>query len=230
MLQIVHPRLQVLLGSPQRRALGAGLLLGLGELALQILQAPRELARLRLARAQARAQLLDLRAALALELDADGGDVAEPVLGLDPQLLLGVLALLDAPQLVLALVRGRTLGLQQLVQSHVFVLGLAQALLQARDMAFERLQRGFRGLGAARERDLATLGRPSRAAFGEQVALAATRRTRTLFPVRRLASLCHHVDGQPRGRAGRPGRARAGAPVRSCAGARPCATAATTAR
>ena len=57
----------------------------------------------------------------------------------------------------------------------MLLLGLPQPLLEAVDVAFERVDGRLGGLRAAHQSLLAALGRAARAAFGEQVALAATR-------------------------------------------------------
>ncbi len=157
-LQIAQARLQLVLGAAQGGALGGCRLLGLGQLALQALQAPGQLARVVLAGAQATAQLLALGVAFAVE-------AGEALLGLDSQLLLGVLALLDAAQLVLALERSCLLRVDQLGHPGLLVLGLAQALLETRDVAFERLDGCFGGLGAPCQGHLAALGGAAGAAF-----------------------------------------------------------------
>src|SRR6185437_13934022 len=138
---------------------------GLRELAAQLLDAPGELAALALARRYALGELLGALAAIALE-------PGHAVLGLDAQLLLGVLALLDPAQLALALGAMRALGLEQLGDAAPFLLGVAKTLLEAGDVAFERLDGGSRGLGTALQCRLAALGRAPRAPFGEEVGLA----------------------------------------------------------
>src|SRR6185437_10782613 len=137
---------------------------GLRELAAQLLDAPGELAALALARRYALGELLGALAALTLE-------AGEPVLGLDAQLLLGVLALLDPAQLALARGAVRTLGLEQLGDAAPFLLGVAQPLLQAGDVAFQRLHGGFGRLGTALQRRLAALGGASRASLGQEIRL-----------------------------------------------------------
>ncbi len=106
-------------------------------------------------------------------LAVDPGDapvgVLERLLRLDAQLLLGVLLLLDAPELQLAL--GQALG-----AATGRLLGLEQALLQAREMGLERLDRGLSRLGAAQQPGVPGLRGAHGAALGEQVALAALRR------------------------------------------------------
>ena len=76
----------------------------------------------------------------------------------------------------------RALGVEQLGDPAAFLLGLAQPLLQARDVAFERLDRRFGGLRAAQQGRLAALGRAARAPFGEEVGLPR--------PARRARARC----------------------------------------
>ena len=178
-----------LLDAPHRGAVRCGGLLGLGELALQGVGAPRQLASVILSSVQPLFEALDLDAALAVQAQ-------HPLLRLDAQLLLGVLALLDAPELALALERRSALVLERLAGPRALLLGLAQSLLQAGNVAFERLHGRFGGLRAAHQRDLAALGGAARAAFGQQIALATARATLgpgAVFAVGRLASLHHHV-------------------------------------
>ncbi len=89
------------------------------------------------------------------------------LLGLDAQLLLGVLALLDPAQLTIALgeLRGGDLPL---------VLGLRLTAAQVGEVGLERVDGGFRGLGATCERRVAE---PSAAGtpLGEHVELALAR-------------------------------------------------------
>ena len=184
-LELAQPGLQLAFGSLHAGALGRELLLGLGELALQPLEALGEIPGAALALVKAPAHPVRLRPALAL-------DSEQAVLCLDPQLLLGVLALLDSPQLMLSLDRAVALGLEQLGDLPALLLGLAQALLQARHMTLEGLDGRFGGLGAGRERRLAALGGPAGPAFGEQVALATAPCTARVSPGS-LVSLSHHV-------------------------------------
>src|SRR6185437_417114 len=163
--ELGDPRLQLGFGPAQAGSLGGGALFGLGELAAQLLDAPGELSALALAGGDALRELLGALAAIALE-------PGHAVLGLDAQLLLGVLALLDPAQLALALGAMRALGLEQLGDAAPFLLGVAKTLLEAGDVAFERLDGGFRGLGTALQCRLAALGRAPRAPFGEEVGLA----------------------------------------------------------
>src|SRR5436309_2010182 len=142
-LQLGDPPLQLRFGELHGRTLRPQPLLGLRELTPQLLQAPRQHARFVLAVAEALAQALDVRAALAL-------DRRDASFGLRALALLGVLALLESPQLVLddpaggrllspglAATRaqgageGGALGLDQRGQTRALVVGFAQALLQA---------------------------------------------------------------------------------------------------
>ena len=126
-----------------------------------------------LARAETAGEPVDLGAALALELRA-------AVLGLDAQLLLGVLALLDAPQLVLTLSRRRLLGIEPPGEERPLLRGLPQPLLQARQVGLERLHGRLGRLGTAGERIRSVGGirinRAARAALGQQIALGRPRR------------------------------------------------------
>ncbi len=164
---------------------------------MQFLQAGRQLAGLELVRAETITQATQLVTALAL-------GPHEAVLGLDAQLLLGVLALLDPAQLGLALLGAGPLRLDHARHPPLLVLGLAQPLLQAGDMAFERLDGRFGRLGPAREGGLAALCGTSRPPFGQQVAFA--RASPALAGGAEpwcLAFLRHHLDRQLRRRAGR---------------------------
>src|SRR6185437_9183490 len=163
--ELGDPRLQLGFGPAQAGSLGGGALFGLGELAAQLLDAPGELSALALAGGDALRELLGALTAVALE-------PGHAVLGLDAQLLLGVLSLLDPAQLALALGAMRARGLEQLGDAPPFLLGVAKTLLEAGDVAFERLDGGFRGLGTALQCRLAALGRAPRAPFGEEVGLA----------------------------------------------------------
>ena len=171
-LELGEPCLQ---RRPRRGARAAQLgrrgLLGLGELPLHALEL--------LGQRSAPSRSLALRrrpsrsvssAALAFELDA-------AVLGLDAQLLLGVLALLGAPQLLL----GRCAAIA--ARSGPLGLESGSAMRRASSSAsrrrccrlatwrLERLHRRLGGLRAADQRRVAGLRRAARAAFGEQVAL-----------------------------------------------------------
>src|SRR6185312_6689556 len=191
-LEARHARGEVALGPAQRGALGRGGLLGLGELALQAVDPARELGELVLA-------------ARPGDGGAGGGALAllalEPrqsSLGLDAKLLLGVLALLDPPQLALALGRVGSLGLEQGGRAAALLLGLLKTGLEARDVTFERLDGRFGRLRAALQGRLAGLGRAARSALGEEVRLA--------HPAARpgVVALLHHgVKARPR-----PGRRR----------------------
>jgi hypothetical protein len=181
-LELPDARAQLLFGPPQAGALGRCALLGLGELAAQLLDAAGQLAGFALGAADPRGQLIGALAAVVLE-------AGEPALGLHAQLLLGVLALLDPPQLALALGAVRALCLEQLGYTAPFLLGLAQSLLQGRHVALECLDRRFRGLGPALERGLTAIGRAPRASFGEEIGVADP--AVTLAPAGCLALLDH---------------------------------------
>ncbi len=197
-LELGHARGQLGFRASEAGALGGGALLGLGELAAQLLDAPREIAAVLLAGSNTARELLVALATLALQ-------AGEAVLGLDAQLLLGVLALLDPAQLAVALGAVCALGVQQLPDPSPFLLGVAQPLLQARDMAFERLDRGFGGLRPAQQGGLAGLGGAARAPFGQEVGLPhAARRARA----RCLALLDHALQGRYCGERTAPGRLR----------------------
>jgi hypothetical protein len=163
---------------------------------LQFLDTGRQLPRLVLVGAQALAEATQLIPALPLGPD-------EALLGLDAQLLLGVLALLHAAQLRLALLRRGLLGLDEPGHPAVVLLGLSQPLLKARDVSLERLDGRFGGLGPARQGGLAALGGPARATFGQEVAFASP--AAALADPRCLAFLDHRSAVQVRGPSGRPG-------------------------
>ena len=194
-LELPHATPEVLVRAADARPLGCELLFGRHELTLHGLQALGDLARSSLLVLQPAAHAFGLQAALAV-------DRGKAVLRLDPQLLLGVLALLDAAQLMLSLPGLLALGLEDLRQPAGLLLRLLQALLQAGDVALERLNGRFGGLGATGERRLAALRGAPRAAFGEQIALSPA--PLPLWPAARepagrFMSLCHHVgpDGTP---------------------------------
>ena len=105
----------------------------------------------------------------AIELGAVPASLAGHVLlGLDAELLLGVLALLDATQLVLAI--GELLG-----RALAFALGLGLAATQIGELALERLHRRLDGIGPRERRGLAGTGAAG-ASLGEHVAFELTRR------------------------------------------------------
>ena len=62
---------------------------------------------------------------------------------------------------------------EQLAHTPRLLIGIPQPLLQAEDVAFERLHGRFRSLRPARQRGLAAFGGPPRPPFGEQIAFAA---------------------------------------------------------
>jgi hypothetical protein len=93
-LELGEARMDPLLGASRARQLGSRRLLGFGQLPLNALELACQLPCTALARTQPATQPVDLRAAFPFQIDA-------AVLGLDAQLLLGVLALLDAPQFLL---------------------------------------------------------------------------------------------------------------------------------
>ena len=68
----------------------------------------------------------------------------------------------------------------------MLLLGLAEALLQAVDVAFEGVDGGLGGLGAADQGLLPALGRAAGTAFGQQVASRRPGRSRS--PARRSFS------------------------------------------
>src|SRR5271156_2273064 len=102
---------------------------------MNALELSRQLPRRALARREATTETFDLQMALAFEVDA-------AILGRDPQLLLGVLALLGPAQLLFdrggAIAGRRLLGFDQLGYPSLLILGLAQARLQARHVGLER--------------------------------------------------------------------------------------------
>ena len=148
------------------------------------------------------------------------------LLGLDAQLLLGVLALLDAAQLVLAV--GELLG-----GALALALGLELAAAQVGELALERVDRRLGGVGAP-ESGAASPG-PARRARRSASTSRSSSRARPLRGAvsRRLPRRSR--SGPAYARARTPAEhegsseARDGGATR-CAGARPCATAATTAR
>ncbi len=93
------------------------------------------------------------------------------ILGLDAQLLLGVLPLLHAPQLALPLGAVRALGVEHRGGAAPVLFELLQARLQRAHMAFERAHGRFGGLGATLHRGLARLRRAPCATLGEEVGL-----------------------------------------------------------
>ena len=95
------------------------------------------------------------------------------LLGLAAQLELFVLALAGGAQLLLAGLGGAPLVGQRGGEAGVLLLGLAEALLEAVDVAFEGVDGGLGGLGATDQGLLPALGRAAGTAFGEQVGLAA---------------------------------------------------------
>jgi len=97
---------KLLFGAARGGTSGRGLLLGLGELAADDLQAIGQLACVTLTSAEAPLQAIELTALLALQ-------ALTLFLGLHAQLLLGILALLDPPHLVLAL--GKMFGAASLL-------------------------------------------------------------------------------------------------------------------
>ncbi len=124
--------------------------------------------------------------------------------------MLGVLALLGPPQLLLGARaalgggdrRDGLLALDELGYSPRLRLGLPQALLEAGHVRLERPHRRLGGLRAADQAGVAGLDGAPRPAFGEQVALGSPAaalgpqstglRARAGGASRRLASLCHH--------------------------------------
>jgi hypothetical protein len=215
MLELGDARSQRRLGARGCAAVGGGSLLGLGELAFGGLQTGGERLDVALAGADPTAQPLELATRLALVLD-------EALFGLDPQPLLGVLALRRALQLALERGRGRgwelarTLrrafgatrdaagtgrltgaprGVEQLADSPSFLLGVLQPALQTRHVGLERADGRLGGLGAKPQRVLARFDGAAGATFGEKVALAAAA---TTFPAtrrvatRRVVSLSDH--------------------------------------
>jgi hypothetical protein len=167
--ELGEPYLQLPLAAPYRRMLGRGGLFGLGQLALDRLQPFGQLARVVLARAETTGEPVDLGAAVALELRA-------AVLGLDAQLLLGVLALLDATQLVLTLGDRRLLGIEPPGEERSLLSSLLHPLLEAGQMSLEclhgRLSRlctageSIRRVGGIR------INRAARAALGQQITVS----------------------------------------------------------
>src|SRR5262249_23059328 len=113
----------------------------------------------------------------------------------------GVLALLDAAQLAFALERDGALGVEQVSEALALLLCLVEPLLQAGDMAFERVHGGFGGLRAANERRVAAVGGPQRAPLGEDALLAA-RTLGGLAPAGPVG-LLHHAERDGRASAGR---------------------------
>ena len=170
----------------QRRALGGRGLLGLGELRAgrSPAAAPARARRCSLALRRA-LEPLDLGAALAVERRCSA------LLGLDAQLLLGVLALLDAAQLA---ARARRAGRAARPRA---ARPCARAPPRPRAGAAAGWRRGVSSVctvasaASARriERGLAALGRAARAAFGQQIALASCARPRRV-PV---AGARHHA-------------------------------------
>ena len=116
------------LGRGHRRAqlgqLGRRSLLGLVQLALGALQTLGQLTGVVLACAQTAGEAVDLGTAVALSARAT-------ILGLDAQLLLGVLTLLDTTQLVLTLCHGRLFGGEPLSEDRSLLGGLTHPLLKA---------------------------------------------------------------------------------------------------
>jgi hypothetical protein len=197
MLELGHARPQRRLGARGSGALRGGRLLGLGELAFGRLQPVSECLDIALARADPAGQALELDTRLAFVL-------GEALFGLDPQPLLGVLALRGALQLTLERRRrrggelARTLrgtfratrglagtghlagtarGVEQLTDPPPLLLGVLQPALEARDVGLERADCRLGGLGAQPQRMLARFDRPARPPFGEEVALATAATT-----------------------------------------------------
>ncbi len=211
-LELGEPLVKLLLGTAYRRKLGGRRLLGFGQLPLNALQLPRQLPRSALARAEAPAEPLHLQTTLPFQIDA-------AVLGLDAQLLLGVLALLRAPKLLLARRsavddRLALLGRDGLRCAPLLLLGLAQTLLQARHVGLERAHGRLGGLGSADQSRVPGFDGAARAAFGQKIAFGsptapfgtqpAELRARSRSAARCLASLCRHYGGQATVPAGRP--------------------------
>src|SRR5258708_23063161 len=138
-LALGAPGLQVGFGLPQRGTLGARRLLGFRELALDRVDPGRELHQLALAGGCRPCLGGGTRAALALE-------PREALLRLDPQLLLGVLTLLDPSQLALPLGAVHALRLAHRGPAAPLLLGLLEPRLQAGDLAFQRLDGRLRRL------------------------------------------------------------------------------------
>jgi hypothetical protein len=139
-LELGEPRLQLALGAPHRGPLGGGGLLRLRECPLNALEPLGEPPRLLFAGAQAPVKALDLGAAVAIH-------ARQPLLRLDPQLLLGILALLDAAQLRLVLEDRSPLGVRPFGVPASLLLNLEQSLLQRRHVNFECPDRRFGSLG-----------------------------------------------------------------------------------
>jgi hypothetical protein len=175
-LQLRKPYLQLSFSTSYSHLLGRRDLLVLGQLALDALQPLSQLTRMVLARAQTTREPVDLSATVVLEACAT-------ILGLDSQLLLGVLALLDTAQLVLTLGDRRLLDIESLSKEHTFLRGLPHPLLKAGQVSLERLHRRLGRLGAAGER-VRRLGglqinRAACAALREQIAVSRPRRLAT---------------------------------------------------
>ncbi len=167
----------------RRRALRGGRLLGLRQLALGRLQPRAQRLGLAFARLQAlrrgdrprraprvrdrRSGLRPRSAAAARRTRA--GRLAEARARAPPRrgTIGGRQPTSDAPRVLARL-------LDPLGEAMALLLGLAQALLQAREVRLQRAHRRLGRLGAQRQRVLARFGGAASAPFGEQIALAAT--------------------------------------------------------
>ena len=164
-----------LLGAPRRRALDRRRLLGVGQLALDGLQAHGQDVRLALACAQAPQEMLDLRpgpgsgSARIARAGVPRGRARAGRRGEAP-LALGGLGGWGAGSLARGL-RGH----DQLGHAPTLVLGFVQPALQARDVRLERAHGRLGRFRSQHERVLAGLGRAAGAPFGQQITLAAPR-------------------------------------------------------
>jgi hypothetical protein len=175
-LELRDSYLQLLLISSYRRSFGRCGLFGLGELALNALQLLGKVSCAVLTRAQMANESLDLGTTITLEVHVT-------VLGLDAQLLLGVLALLDTTQLVLTLRSRSLLGLELLGEDNSLLRGLQQLLLKAGQMCLERTYRCLCYLSTTCERirrldglSGIRINRPPCAPCGQEIVLGCSRR------------------------------------------------------